>query len=603
MTGRDRGDSRLGERGAEKVDLAPRRVPVGQLARVVALAGFVYLAWYQSFDFTNVLMLGAIWAVAAVGLGLVLGSAGQMSLCQASFMLIGSYGYGALALDADWPTIPALLAGTLMAGGVGVLLSPIVRLRGYMLALGTIALSLLVQSAFKTGDWLPGGATGLVGIPPLELGGIVLDTQTENLWAASAILMALIVGLHLSYGRGARRRAIQFIHHDEELLAAFGRDSTDMKRRLFVVAGLIGGLAGGLYAAAFGFVRPESFGLPESFALALAVVIGGSGRLLGAALGAFIYQLSFSVLGSDLADYRFALMGVIVIATIHFFPTGLLPSFADLGDRIPLRRRRPPVERRDATPSTLADAESGGLSLRLVGVAKSFGALSAVDDLTAEVGSGELVALVGPNGAGKSTLLNLIAGEPVSGGSIFFGGTDVTGERPDRRARHGVGRTFQRVRLIPSLTVAENVMAGADKRAIDRPGTLDEAQRLASAEEAMRAVGMELRVHSTIVPLSLGERRLVEFARMVASGPRLALLDEPSSGLSPTEIDHLGQLLRGLNEAGCTVVLVEHNLPFVERIADRVIALDHGRLLADGPTAQVLGRREFQEAYVGATAA
>src|SRR4051812_25633127 len=176
--------------------------PWSGLLRGAAVATFLYVAWYQSLDFSAVLMLGFIWAIAAVGLALVLGSAGQMMLCQASFMLMGAYAYGWLTTEESVPTLLALVAAA-VAGGIGaMILFPVLRLRGYTFALGTIAASLLVTQVFTTGDWLPGGNFGLANVPNLNLGFTTL-TDNEQYVVASVVLLAVLCpALHATFGRG-----------------------------------------------------------------------------------------------------------------------------------------------------------------------------------------------------------------------------------------------------------------------------------------------------------------------------------------------------------------------------------------------------------------
>jgi ABC-type branched-subunit amino acid transport system ATPase component len=162
----------------------------------------------------------------------------------------------------------------------------------------------------------------------------------------------------------------------------------------------------------------------------------------------------------------------------------------------------------------------------------------------------------------------------------------------------GIARTYQRLRLVPSLNVLDNVLLGVDQ-AVRSEHRAGEQQRRRRAEAALQDVGMGERWNTPVGILTFGERRLVEMARAIASRPRLVLLDEPSSGLNDAEIDEFAEVIRRLHGTGCTIVLVEHNLPFVRSLAEEIVALDFGRLLAQGPTEEVFGLASFQEAYVG----
>jgi ABC-type branched-subunit amino acid transport system ATPase component len=210
-----------------------------------------------------------------------------------------------------------------------------------------------------------------------------------------------------------------------------------------------------------------------------------------------------------------------------------------------------------------------------------------------------MTALIGPNGAGKTTLLDLVAGDQhVSGGRIYVGGKDMTDRGRVALARRGLARTYQRIRLVPSLSALENVLLGVDHAV--RGTRAGEVERRALAEGALEEVGMLDRAQAHVGSLTFGQRRLVEMARAVASKPRLVLLDEPSSGLNDGEIEGFADVIRRLHDSGCTVVLVEHNLPFVRSLAEDIIALDRGKLLAHGDTEHVFALPEFQRSYIGA---
>src|SRR4051812_25202483 len=596
LTGGPQAATEVGDAAGDlRVPAAPdraRRVPVAGLVRTIVVAIYIYVAWYQTADFTSILNQTAIWGLATVGLGLVLGAAGQISLCQASFVLVGAYMYGTIANEWHGPTFIGLLGGAAAGAAIALLVSPVLRARGYYLAIATIAVALLIERVITTGSWIPGGNAGLIGVKPLNIFSFEINTEVRYLWFSLALLVVSIALLHRRYGRGQTRRAIQALHHDEDLLAGFGGNSAWLKREIFIVGGLMAGLAGGLYAGDFGYISVNGFGLVESFALALAVFIGGSRRFTGAVLGAFVYQASFAILGNNLVEYRFALLGAITVLTVHFFPRGLMPSREDFRGWVPSVRRRRPAPEADPAHRELDAVEP--LSLELVSLRKSFGALRAVDDVSLKVRPGSLTALIGPNGAGKTTLLDMVAGDQrAGGGQILIDGQDATDETRVHLARHGIARTYQRIRLIPSLTVLDNVMIGVDQ-AVRAGARMSEAQRRARAEAALVDVGLGERPNAAVGALTFGQRRLVEMARAIASHPRLVLLDEPSSGLNDGELESFANVIRRLHSTGCTVLLVEHNLPFVRALAEEIIALDRGKLLAHGSTDDVFSNADFQ---------
>jgi ABC-type branched-subunit amino acid transport system ATPase component len=277
-----------------------------------------------------------------------------------------------------------------------------------------------------------------------------------------------------------------------------------------------------------------------------------------------------------------------------------MPSLSDFAGWLPqLNVGRTTAEGASAAPAP-AEAEAvEPLAVSVEGVSKHFGALAAVDHVTLEVRTGSLTALIGPNGAGKTTLLDLVAGDQyASGGRIVLGGKDVTGWSRVSRARLGLARTYQRIRLVPSLTVLENVLIGVDQAA--RGTRASDAERSGRALAALAEVGLAGRADAPVGSLTFGQRRLVEMARAISSKPRLVLLDEPSSGLNDAEIGGFADVIRRLHATGCTVLLVEHNLPFVRALAEDVVALDRGKLLAHGDTEHVFSLPEFQRSYIGA---
>jgi branched-chain amino acid transport system permease protein len=255
-----------------------------------------------------------------------------------------------------------------------------------------------------------------------------------------------------------------------------------------------------------------------------------------------------------------------------------------------------------------ARAAAGEPMLEATGVRKAFGGLVAVNDVSFEVRTGEILALIGPNGAGKSTTFNLITGLlPLSAGKVRFRGEEIAGARPQRVARLGVSRTFQHVKLLPGMSVLDNVALGAFLRTragflrcLFRLDRTDEHRVLAEAAYQIERVGLAAQMHAPAGSLPLGKQRVVEVARALAADPTLLLLDEPAAGLRHLEKRELSALLQRMRAEGVSVLLVEHDMDFVMGLADRIVVLDFGTKLAEGRPAEVRANPQVLEAYLGA---
>jgi branched-chain amino acid transport system permease protein len=572
--------------------------------------GFVTVAMSRATNPDTLLMNTALWALSAVGVGLILGLAGQPALCQAAFMLVGAYVYAVVGRPSGL-ALPTLLGvGAAVASGLALaaLLTPVLRARGYVFALATITLDLFVRQAFRTGDWLPGRESGIVDVPPLRLGGHELIDPVDYLRLALVLLALAVVLLHLRYGRGRRHRALQVLAGDQDLLAELGQSPARHKRGLFVLAGGFGALAGALMVASFGFVQPTSFTSRDSFALAVAVVIGGRDRLPGAVLGAVVYQMSAPLLGPDLATYQPVLLGATVVASMHLFPGGLLPRATVVRRLLAVLPARPRVapapspgdgSDESGAGSGLAPLpEVAGAALQLRGVTCDFGVVRAVDHVDLDMRPGTITALVGPNGAGKSTLLAAVAGEHRIEGTIRLDDQALERRATHRRAVLGVSRSHQHVRLIDEMTALDSVVLGVDLAARRGDGAPERARR-AEARRHLGRVGADHLADHRIAELTFVERRLVDLAPLLATRPRLALLDEPSAGLDHGERARVVAAVEALHGTGCTILLVEHDIAFVRALAHRVVALVDGRVLADGPADEVFELPAFEAAYLG----
>jgi branched-chain amino acid transport system permease protein len=545
-----------------------------------------------------------IAAIVTLGLVMLTGIAGQTSFGQATFLGLAAYATATLT-RAGWPPVAGLAAGLAVTGGTAFLLGLITsRISGHYLPLATIAWCVSFYHLFGVIPAL-GGFNGFGGIPPL-LPGITRAGSAALIGVVFVLAYVLCANLLSSRtGRGMRALA-----HGRIMAESVGIDTARLARATFVLAALLAGVAGWLYAHVQQYVSPAPFGLSASIEYVFMAVIGGATRLAGAAIGAAVVvvlrdQLNEwlpHLLGST-GNFETVAFSLGVILLLHHAPLGIAPWLFR-------RARRPPPSAAAVPLARRTMPRRGALVLEVSGVEKRFGGLLAARDITLSVHAGEVVALIGPNGAGKSTTFNLISGVLAPGaGSIGLLGRDIHGQGARIVAGCGLARTFQHVKLLPEASVLDNVALGAHGRG--RAGMVRSMLRLDRAEEAAilhaarvqaERVGLGDALHEPAGSLPLGRQRLIEIARGLCLDPCVFLLDEPAAGLRLQEKQALAGLLHALRDDGMAILLVEHDMEFVMGLADRVVVMDFGEKIADGRPDQVQGDRAVQEAYLGGVA-
>ena len=552
-------------------------------------------------------------ALVAMGLVLLTGVGGLTSFGQAAFCGFGAYTTAVLTTSyglSPWLTLPAAL---LVSGFAAVLLGLVtVRLSGHYLPLGTIAWGLGLFYLFSKLEFL-GRNDGISSIPPLSIHSLkMIDPGTIYYAIWIAVLMSALLTMNLLDSRTGR--AIRALRRGHVAAEAFGVQTPRTKLLVFIYAAVLAGLSGWLYAHFQRAVNPTPFGAEAGIEYLFVAVVGGAGYVWGSVLGAAIVVILKEILQSYLplllhgeGQLETIVFGILLVMLLQLAPTGMWPWLMSWWPFA--AKRRPPDTKLTLPPRPRAPGTPDVL-LELENARKAFGGVIAVNDVSFDVQAREIVALIGPNGAGKSTTFNLITGVlPATSGTLSVLGGRVSRVRPQEIVRLGIARTFQHVKLVPDMSVLENVALGAHQRA--HTGTLasmlrfdrrDEAKLLAEAARQIERVGLADQINQPAGSLSLGQQRIVEIARALCVDPILLLLDEPAAGLRHMEKQRLAALLRQLRDGGMSVLLVEHDMGFVMDLADRVVVLDFGTKIAEGTPEAIKTNPEVIKAYLGVAA-
>jgi ABC-type branched-subunit amino acid transport system ATPase component/ABC-type branched-subunit amino acid transport system permease subunit len=563
----------------------------------------------------NLAIMTFLLAITATGWNIIGGYTGYVSLGHSAFIGVGAYTAGILA--GRWDVSPFLVAPL---GGVTAMLVAFVlslatrRTRGAAFVIVTFAMLELLGLVVENWKSLTGGSNGLV--MPLP----TWDVEFQNwpFYYALLGLLLLSVGMSAWIKRSKLGLGLMAIRDDEDKAAGIGVTTPVYKSIAFMASAVLVGVAGAVYGYYVSFLDTSAmFDISLAIQVVLAALLGGRGTVWGPVLGAFLLQplievTNSSLGGQDAGAIRLILFGGLLLVVTMLLPRGLVPEMARA--RLRIRGGRAP----SPTGTRLADAvlplglvASGGSPgdggvdrppvLRVSGLVKRFGGVTALDGASFDVPAGSITALIGPNGSGKTTAFNLIDGtfEP-SAGSIELNGRAITDWSRTRRAFAGVGRTYQLPRLFDSLTVLENVAAVTGELRLGALGRSAVSGATATqATELLEFVGLGDHVTSRATDLSYGQRKLVELAQVLMLDPAVILLDEPAAGINPTLVQRLVGLIRSLNDAGKTFLIVEHDMQFVLSLCDPIVVLSRGAVIAGGAPADVSTDPAVLEAYLG----
>jgi branched-chain amino acid transport system permease protein len=571
------------------------RIGVTAVACLLSLLLPVLLSQYAM----SVAVTVVTFAILGLGLNVVVGYAGLLDLGYAAFFAIGAYTSSLLELHSHltfWETLPlAVIAAAISGCIIGY---PTLRLRSDYLAIVTLGFGEIVR-IIVTNLNVTGGPNGLYGIPAATVFGKPILTSNAQYYLG-LFLMAAAVAFTGLLSRSRLGRAWRSLREDETASEAVGVPATKVKLLAYVMGAMVGALAGMFFSARFGAIDPTSFTYSTSVMILIVVIVGGMGSIPGVILGAVIVVALPEVL-RPISNYRLLLFALALIVLMLARPQGIWPA----------RRSRPGSFTAPPAPAAAGQGpaahrpEPGSVQLSVSGLGHGFGGVVAIDDVSFDLHAGEILSIIGPNGAGKTTVFNCITGLVTpQRGRVLLLGRSLRKIKPHIIVSLGIARTFQSIRLFEGLDVAENCLVGLvahQARLLSRPSLLGRTSA-ADRRQALRCldfVGLSDRAHLLASQLSYGDRRRLEIARSLMSRPLILLLDEPGAGTNPTEKRALMQLVRDVRDSGVAILLIEHDMDLVMGLSDRVIVLDQGRIISEGPPAEVRRDPHVIDAYLG----
>jgi branched-chain amino acid transport system permease protein len=584
------------------------------LPRLAPFAGILAVAMILPFVSNDYWALigtrAAIYWILVSGLNLVVGFAGHLAIGYVALLALGAYATSVLVAGNVMAPLPVFVALPI-AGCVGAVFGvivglPALRLRTFYFAMSTLGFATIVTQIALAWQSVTGGGIGIAGPEFPE----PFNTAWGYYYLCVAFA-AFCTWMSANVAHSRFGRALIAVRDAEVAAEAAGISKPRMLTAIFLFAGALAAIAGGLFASLQTYITPDAFTFDLSILFFIAILIGGRGSILGPMLGTIILTI-LPEIAAPLAAWSTFLYAALLLAIVLAMPGGIA-ALLDFRNRRPLAINRAIVPRPaalgDIARKTLDDNTSGDKTLSLRDIVLSFGNVRAIDGLDLDVKPGQVHGLIGPNGSGKTTTLNVISGYyAASAGTLALGAEVLPAGRPEVRAQRGIARTFQTPRVIGAASVLENVMIGGT---IEGKATFieallalprhwrDERKLAASARALLGVVGLEQLADVRADRLQHSELRFIEIARALMLDPAFLLLDEPAAGLSGDEIERLGLLIKAISRRGTAVLLVEHHADLIFDICDQITVLNLGRVLAAGTPAEIRVHKEVVSAYLG----